>query len=129
MERAQRRNWSSFTRRRVIAGISAGGAITALSACGPTEGQPAAGGGRTAKAITGSFTFWPEGGQTNASYQAWLARLDDFRKAYPDAKVEMVETQDSAAKLITAVAAGTPPDVSVYDRVFLPAAQARGIMM
>ena len=40
----------------------------------------------------------------------------------------MVETQDRDAKLVTAVAAGTPPDVSVYDRYTIAGASARGIM-
>jgi multiple sugar transport system substrate-binding protein len=58
-----------------------------------------------------------------------VARLDAFQKAYPDARVEMTETQDRDAKLVAAVAAGTPPDVSVFDRYVIAGAQARGVMM
>lgn len=129
MKSTRNRSWSQFTRRQVVAGVGTGSVVLALSACGPSEGQPGAGGGRTAKSITGTLTYWPEGGQTTASYQAWVARIADFSKAYPEAKVEMVETQDRDAKLVTAVAAGTPPDVSVHDRYTIASAQARGIMM
>lgn len=62
------------------------------------------------------LVFWPEGGETNASYKAWVARIADFEKAYPKTKVEMTDTPDRDAKLVTVVAAGTPPDVSVFDR-------------
>src|SRR5688572_13445137 len=76
----------------------------ALAACG-APGAPS--GGRTAPKITGTLTYWPEGGQTNASYQAWVARIADFQKAYPEAKVEMTETQDRDLKLVAAITAGT----------------------
>jgi multiple sugar transport system substrate-binding protein len=105
----------------------AGALLAAVAACAP--GGAPAGSGRTAKPITGTLPYWPEGGQTSASYQAWLARIVDFQKAYPEARVEMTETQDRDAKLVSAVAAGTPPDVSVYDRYRIAAAQARGSMM
>ncbi|HEU5316418.1 MAG TPA: extracellular solute-binding protein [Chloroflexota bacterium] len=111
------------TRRSVMLGGSAAAVVTALSACG-APGGPAT----TPKTITGTLTFWPEGGQTNASYQAWVARIADFQKAYPEAKVEMTETQDRDAKLVTAVAAGTPPDVSVFDRYQILGAAQRGVM-
>jgi multiple sugar transport system substrate-binding protein len=112
------------TRRRVLA---AGGAAAALAACGP-GGAAGGSGGRTSPKIAGTLVYWPEGGQTNASYQAWVARIADFQKAYPEATVEMVETQDRDAKLVTAVAAATPPDVSVYDRYTIFGAAQRGIM-
>ncbi len=98
--------------------------LAALTACGAPGGGPAT----TAKTITGTLTYWPEGGQTNASYQAWVARIADFEKAYPGAKVEMTDTQDRDAKLVTAVAAGTPPDVSVFDRYQILGAAQRGVM-
>jgi multiple sugar transport system substrate-binding protein len=115
------------TRRRVLgAGVAAVGAA-ALAACGGPGGGAGAG-GQTAKSITGTLVYWPEGGQTNASYQAWVARIADFQKAHPEAKVEMIETQDRDAKLVTAVAAGTPPDVSVFDRYQIFGASQRGLM-
>jgi multiple sugar transport system substrate-binding protein len=98
----------------------------ALAACAAPD---SGGQGKNAKTITGTLTYWPGGGQSDASYQAWVARIADFQKAYPEAKVEMTETQDRDAKLVTAVAAGTPPDVSVYDRYTIAGAQARGIMI
>ncbi len=113
------------TRRGLLAGAGVlGGAL--LAACGAQGGGPA--GGKTAQNITGTLTYWPEGGQTNASYQAWQARIADFQKAYPEAKVEMTETQDRDAKLVTAVAAGTPPDVAVHDRYTIFGASQRGLM-
>src|SRR5688572_28457525 len=99
------------TRRTVRAATGVLG--TAIAACG-APGAPS--GGKTAPKITGTLTYWPEGGQTNASYQAWVARIADFQKAYPEAKVEMTETQDRDLKLVAAITAGTPPDLSVYDR-------------
>ncbi|HEX2186090.1 MAG TPA: extracellular solute-binding protein, partial [Chloroflexota bacterium] len=118
-------------RRALLARASAGAGASLLgllsAACGP-QGQ-AAPGGKAAPKISGTLVYWPEGGQTNASYQAWEARIADFQQAYPEARVEMTETQDRDAKLVTAVAAGTPPDVSVHDRYRIFAAQARGIMV
>jgi multiple sugar transport system substrate-binding protein len=117
------------TRRGALAlgtAIGAGMGGTALAACSADGANGA--GGKSAAKISGTLTFWPEGGQTNASYHAWQARLADFQKAHPEAKVEMTETQDFNTKLITAVAAGTPPDVSSYDRFLIAGAQARGIM-
>jgi multiple sugar transport system substrate-binding protein len=113
------------SRRALLAGAAGLAGATLLAACG-AGGAP---GAKPAQKITGTLTYWPEGGQSNASYQAWVARIDDFQKAYPEAKVEMTEMQDRDAKLVSAVAAGTPPDVSVYDRYTIAAAQARGIMM
>src|SRR5690349_5547795 len=101
------------TRRRFLAAAGTGMGAAALAACAAPD---SGGQGKTAKTITGTLTYWPGGGQSDASYQAWVARIADFQKAYPEAKVEMTETQDRDAKLVTAVAAGTPPDVSVYDR-------------
>jgi multiple sugar transport system substrate-binding protein len=117
------------TRRALLgAGVLLGGAALG-AACGP-QGAPDTGAGSagSARKISGQLVFWPEGGQTNASYQAWVARLADFQKAHPEARVEMVETQDRDAKLVTAVAAGTPPDVSVFDRYTIFGASQRGIM-
>ncbi|MBI3972510.1 MAG: extracellular solute-binding protein [Chloroflexi bacterium] len=121
---------SPVSRRRLFAaaGSGAAGLAAVVAACGP-EGAPAGPGGKGAKAISGTLTYWPEGGENTASYQAWVQRIADFQKAYPEAKVEMTVTQDRDAKLVTAVAAGTPPDVSVHDRYTVASAQARGIMM
>jgi multiple sugar transport system substrate-binding protein len=116
----------AITRRRLLV-TGAGVPAALLAACGP--GRAGAPGAKIAQTITGTLVYWPEGGQTNPSYQAWVARIADFEKAYPQAKVEMTEMQDRDAKLVAAVAAGTPPDVSVYDRYRIAAAQARGIMM
>lgn len=116
------------TRRMVLRlGAGAGAAITAaaIAACG-AAGSGA--GTKSAAKITGALTYWPEGGQTTASYQAWVARIADFHKAYPEAKVEMTVTENRDAKLVTAVAAGTPPDVSVFDRYQILGASQRGIM-
>src|SRR5687768_13501761 len=115
---------SASTRRSVLAGGAVASTAVLLAACG-APGTPA--GGRTAKSITGTLTYWPEGGQTNASYQAWVSRIADFQKAYPEAKVEMTETQDRDLKLVAAITAGTPPDLSVYDRYIIAAGQARGL--
>jgi multiple sugar transport system substrate-binding protein len=118
---------AGMTRRRLFAATGAAGGTVVLAACGAAGGEAGAG-GKNAKSITGTLTYWPEGGQTNASYQAWVARIADFQKAHPEAKVEMTETQDRDAKLVTAVAAGTPPDVSVFDRYQIFGAAQRGLM-
>jgi multiple sugar transport system substrate-binding protein len=114
------------TRRRLLTEAAAGSAVAVLAACSGGAAGPAA--GRTAKSISGTLVYWPEGGESNPSYQAWVQRIADFQKDFPQAKVEMTEMQDRDAKLVSAVAAGTPPDVSVYDRYTIAAAQARGIM-
>src|SRR5688572_9364975 len=88
------------------------GAACAATAITATACGGAASPATTAKSFVGTLTYWPEGGQTNASYQAWVARIADFQKTYPEARVEMTETQDRDAKLVAAVAAGTPPDVT-----------------
>jgi multiple sugar transport system substrate-binding protein len=113
----------SATRRGLFASAGLlGGAL--FAACGAPVGTPAT----IPKKIAGTLTYWPEGGETTASYQAWVARIADFRKAYPEARVEMTPTQDRDAKLVTAVAAGTPPDVSVHDRYTIFGAARRGVM-
>lgn len=118
---------ATWTRRQTIGAAGAGGMAALLAACsGPAT--PGGAGGKTAPTVSGSLTFWPEGGETNASYQAWVQRLEDFKKAFPQATVEMTETQDRDAKLVAAVAAGTPPDVAVHDRYAIAGASARGIM-
>src|SRR5437868_3055201 len=92
-----------LSRRRVLAAAvttSAVASIPVLAACGVS--QEAGSAGKAGKPITGTLSYWPEGGQTNASYQAWVARIADFQKAYPEAKVEMTEIPDHDAKLITA---------------------------
>lgn len=113
------------TRRALVAAGLATTAAAVLAACGAGgEG----GGAKTAAKITGTLVYWPEGGQTSASYQAWVARIADFQKAFPEATVEMTETQNRDEKLVSAVAAGTPPDVSVFDRYVIGPAAAKGIM-
>ena len=128
MTRPQSQVGQAKTRRFVLA-AGASASLAALAACGsPGSGA----GGTTAKPITGSFLFWPEGGQTSASYQAWVTRLADFQRAYPEAKVEMVDIGGTAperdAKLFTAVSAGTPPDVAAHDRYTVFGAAQRGVM-
>jgi multiple sugar transport system substrate-binding protein len=113
------------TRRRLALAAGAATGAALLAAC---AGGPAAPGGRTAPEISGTLTFWPEGGQSNPSYQAWVQRIADFQKAFPAATVEMTDVQDRDAKLVSAVAANTPPDVSVFDRYRIAAAAARGVM-
>jgi multiple sugar transport system substrate-binding protein len=117
-----------LTRRRMVVMAGAGGAAGALlAACGaPGTAGPES---RTAKKISGTLVYWPEGGENNASYQAWVARIADFQKAHPEAKVEMTVQQNRDASLVTTVAAGTPPDLSVHDRFTIAGAQARGIMV
>ena len=109
-----------------------GSAIAALPLAGFAAacGTGASGGATSRKtaAISGTLTYWAEGGEATPSYQAWVQRIADFQKDYPQARVDMTVVQDREAKLLAAVAAGTPPDVSVYNRPYIAAAQARGIM-
>lgn len=112
-------------RRRLLGSVGAGAAV-ALAACGGVRGAAP---GPPKTAISGTLLYWPEGGENNSSYQAWVQRIADFKQTYPQANVEITVTQDRDAKLVTAVAAGTPPDVSVHDRYTISATQARGVMM
>lgn len=133
MEYREIRNDRSLTRRSMFrrgaklgTGLGIGIGATSLAACGaPGASGP---GTKSAAKITGTLTYWPEGGENNASYQAWVARIADFQKAHPEAKVEMTVTESRDTKLVTAVAAGTPPDVSVHDRYTIFGASQRGIM-
>ena len=120
-----------ITRRTMVGAAAALGSASWLAACGGTGAGNSGSGGNAKQAakISGTLTYWPEGGENNASYQAWVARIADFQKAYPEAKVEMTEMQDRDKKLVAAVAAGTPPDVSVFDRYTIAGAQARGMFM
>jgi len=59
-----------------------------------------------------------------------VQRLADFQKAYPQSPVELTSLSygDMLQKLPAVVAAGTPPNVAIWDSILLPAAAARGVM-
>ena len=76
-----------------------------------------------------TLTFWAFA-NTDPSYDAWVQRLADFRKAYPQNPVELTSLSYGdlhQTKLPAAVAAGTPPSAAVYDSILLVAGAARGL--
>lgn len=116
MPRFERRSRTTVSRRMIMASAATiiGTGLLSVS-CG-SDATPASPASSKSAPFPEKLVFWPEGGETNASYKAWVARIADFEKAYPKTKVEMTDTPDRDAKLVTVVAAGTPPDVSVFDR-------------
>jgi multiple sugar transport system substrate-binding protein len=123
---------AAFTRRRIGAAVPAAGAAVLLAACGTGQNGPAAGagaGGSGPRTITGTLAFWSNGGETDPSWQAWQKRIADFKQTYPQANVQLEPVTSAANEKITvAVAAGTPPDVAVYNRYQIRAAAFKGQM-
>ena len=73
--------------------------------------------------------FWAFA-KTDPSYDAWVQRIADFEKAYPQYKVELTSLSYGdmqQKKLPAAVAAGTPPNAAVNDSILLVAGAARGL--
>ena len=70
------------------------------------------------------------GNNTNVSYKAWVYGIQEFEKANPKYKADMVSMTygDVNTKLPTVVAAGTPPNVAEQDRYTIAGGAARGLM-
>lgn len=114
------------SRRAALELLAGGAAITFPIACrgGLTGTRPQQ---AARPQVAGKLTFW-RFGESDPSYPAWQERLKAFREAYPQATVEEEAVTDVETKLATVVAAGTPPDVSVYDRYRIPTGAARQVM-
>ena len=119
-------------RRNLI--LSAGAAIgaLALAACGgPTAGGEA--GVSLEKQPATKLEFWggpPAAGQRNDR----VDQIDFWNKKFPNVQVDFAVTQNSTsqgvqavAALISAVAAGTPPDVLDFDRFQTASYAIKGI--
>jgi predicted dinucleotide-binding enzyme len=103
------------------------GAGALLAACG--AGGAGAPGTQPAKKITGTLTYWPEGGETNASYKAWVARIDDFQKAYPDAKVVKTLNTVNAGLMVAPGSISEPHSVFVCGNDDEAKAQVRDLLV
>jgi multiple sugar transport system substrate-binding protein len=105
---------------------AAGAATASTSQATRSTPAPAA----TAPAAAGvTLTFW-EYGKTDPSYAAWVQRIQDFNRANPATPAAMVDmaSSDIDQKLPATVAGGTPPNVAIQNRVYLPASAATGLM-
>lgn len=114
------------SRRAALELLAGGAVITLITACrgGVTGTWPQQ---AVRPQVAGKLTFW-RFGESDPSYPAWQERLKAFREAYPQATVEEEAVTGVETKLATVVAAGTPPDVSVYDRYRIPTGAARQVM-
>jgi len=79
-------------------------------------------------AATINLSFWANGGSGDPSYAAWVQRIADFNKANPKVNAVMEAPAGLDAKLVTAVAGGTPPSTAVQDRYTIAAGSAKGLM-
>ena len=82
----------------------------------------------SARKISGQLVYWPEGGQTNASHQARVARLADFQKAHPRPRWRWWRPRTWRPSWSPPSPRGRPPDVSIFDRFTIFGASQRGIM-
>jgi len=117
------------TRRRALGTAALGGGATLLAACG--VGGGGAPGGSPKVDLTGvSVDFWSDGVSTHPTSQATAAVLD----AYTAQNTLGVRVNTAASvgleagitKVITALAAGTPPDLINMKHFFLADLFSRG---
>ncbi len=96
-------------RAAVMAGL---GAMGGVPACRWPTARPAPAASRHAL-VSGTVTFWHSFGTSGDAYE-WITRwVKTFETAFPAVKVESTGLSlfDIGAKVITAIAAGTPPDL------------------
>jgi len=119
---------SAATTSSATAGVATS-STTAPTTATTTATTSAATTAASSSGAAAALTFWAFG-NTDPSYDAWVQRLADFRKAYPQNPVELTSLSYGdlhQTKLPAAVAAGTPPNVAVYDSILLVAGAARGL--
>ena len=111
-ESAPGKRCAAATRRRLLASGGAA-ALTVAAACG----LPAGVGSPAAKKVTGTVEFWtdatlPYRDRTGAKLAA------EFEQQNPGVKINWTDTPyaDLLGKLVPAVVAGNPPDLSYADR-------------
>jgi multiple sugar transport system substrate-binding protein len=123
-----------LSRRAAVGGLSAGVAGTILAACTPQAGgrQAGSGGQAGAKQVTLEFwTPWAPNAPDGQLLQNTL--LPEFEKANPGFKVNYTQVATSgntqaSEKLLTAINAGTPPDVNYFDRFIVTSWAAQGFL-
>ena len=103
---------SGLTRRRLLQGSLAlgGGALAAGVAPERAWGRVSRR-AQDAPKVEGKLVSWGYGADNPVA----VARLDDFRKAFPNVELELVPEFDEA-KLLTAAASDTVPDLLWLDR-------------
>ncbi|HEX2032876.1 MAG TPA: extracellular solute-binding protein [Chloroflexota bacterium] len=124
------------SRRSVLAAVGSGGALAAglmAAACAPPgrSAESPAGAGETGRAVTLVLLHaWDE-----ARLTLMEQMRDEFQRRQPRITVEFDLTTTASGlasprvqKLVTAVAAGTPPDVSMIWRGELPALAVQGTL-
>ena len=129
----EERNSRGITRRELLKSLAVAGAGTVLAACTPavepTEepAEPA----EPAPAETTTVVYWDVSSPSDVGGIAKAAVADRFREKNPDIELEVSfkpttgETQMSET-LITAIAAGSPPDAAFFDRFVVPTWAAEG---
>ncbi len=105
------------TRRRLIASAGSGLALTVLAACS-VPGRPGASpDSQGARKVAGAVEFWSDATLPYKDHVgAQLAA--EFEQQHPSVKIHWTDTPyaDLLSKLVPAVVAGNPPDLSYADR-------------
>jgi multiple sugar transport system substrate-binding protein len=108
------------TRRGMMGQLGRGAALlgtAALTACAGLGGGRGTGGPGGAKQLTGTVDFWSNAGYP---YSGRIGEqlVQEFQQANPGLTVAFTDTSyaEFMTKLVTASAAGTPPDLSYADR-------------
>jgi multiple sugar transport system substrate-binding protein len=126
------------SRRSVVlgsAGLALGGpaVLAALAACAPGTGGGAGGAGGGAEGAAAPSKAPVTVRYAHGWSTLYLDRMDkivaDFTAKHPTVKAEHVRLQDNSKlheELATALAAGTPPDVSMQWRGAMPGLAAKG---
>ena len=125
---------SPAVRRRALAAIGPGaaGAGAALAACAPSgtgrgtgQGDRAAG-PAPALPVPRTVEYWSRFG-SGLQQEAQTAQAQRYAAANPGVTVNLAAMTDNIhEKTVAAVAAGTPPDVSNYDRFVIASYAVRG---
>jgi multiple sugar transport system substrate-binding protein len=123
------RSPSALTRRRLLGrSLAVGGGALAASAIGPGRGFRAAGAAAqetpAAGKASGKLVSWGYGTENPVAE----ARVNAFKKAFPDVELEIVPTLEDQ-KLLTAVASKTVPDLLWLDRFATASWASRSVLM
>jgi ABC-type glycerol-3-phosphate transport system substrate-binding protein len=120
-------------RRKLILGTGVASVGAVVAACGPAGGGGSSAGQPLEKNPATKLEFWggpPAAGTRNDR----VDQIDFWNKKYPNIQVDFATTQNSTsqgvqavAALVSAVAAGTPPDVLDFDRFQTASYAIKGI--
>ena len=133
---------SKFTRRKLMGTAGALGGAALLAACGTAQMAPMAEGDAPAMAEEGEaettemmepveVKFWTAQGFVLEDHIGYTL-LDEYQEANPNVEVALTPTAIGLAakeKLITAAAAGAPPDVIYMDRYLAGQLSAPGFLL